>query len=134
MTRNLILGLTATSLVLGGAGVALAQGPSLAMLQKLDRGNWDIRYRGAAGDVTNLCLARGTELIQLSHRRQNCSRVVVAGSDKQVTVQYTCPGKGYGRTTVRREASNLVQIDSQGIENGLPFAYSAEARRTGACR
>jgi hypothetical protein len=43
-------------------------------------------------------------------------------------------GQGYGRTQIRRETDGLVQIDSQGIVNGLPFAFSAEGRRTGDCR
>ena len=48
-------------------------------------------------------------------------------------VQYTCRGKGYGRTQIRRESNRLVQIDSQGIADGLPFSFSAEARRVGDC-
>jgi hypothetical protein len=50
-----------------------------------------------------------------------------------VVVQYTCRGKGYGRTHIRRETGRLVQIDSQGIAGGLPFEFSAEARRVGDC-
>ena len=52
----------------------------------------------------------------------------------EVTVQYSCPGDGYGRTNIRRESGSLVQIESQGIADGRPFQFTAEARRTGACR
>jgi hypothetical protein len=48
-------------------------------------------------------------------------------------VQYTCRGRGYGRTHIRRETSRLVQIDTQGIADGRPFAFAAEARRVGDC-
>ena len=50
-----------------------------------------------------------------------------------VTVQYTCQGSGYGRTQIKRETSRLVQIESQGIAGGLPFEFTAEARRVGDC-
>ena len=74
------------------------------------------------------------KLIQLRHPGQNCTRVIVEDTSEAVTVQYTCRGRGYGRTHVRREADDLVQIESQGIAEGLPFAFASEARRVGSCR
>jgi len=50
-----------------------------------------------------------------------------------VVVQYTCKGRGYGRTQIRKESGQLAQIDSRGIANGLPFEFTAEARRVGDC-
>lgn len=81
----------------------------------------------------NICVRTGRELIQLRHSGLRCRNVVVSDDPNEVTVQYTCPGKGYGRTQIRKESGRLVQINSQGIANGLPFAFSAEARRTGGC-
>ncbi|MGB3795217.1 MAG: hypothetical protein WA957_02830 [Alteraurantiacibacter sp.] len=52
---------------------------------------------------------------------------------KEVTVQYTCRGNGYGRTTIRRESRDVVQIRSQGIHGGAPFSIEGEARRVGSC-
>jgi len=128
---------TALSLLVVGALGALAvpatgQKPSLAMLDELDRGTWELRERG--GPVRNLCLDSGRRLIQLRHAGLPCSSVVVDDKPNEVTVQYTCRGQGYGRTHIRRETSGLIQLDSQGIVNGLPFAFEAEGRRTGACR
>jgi uncharacterized protein (DUF58 family) len=40
---------------------------------------------------------------------------------------------GYGRTTIRKEGSGLVQLRSQCSQGGSPFAVEAEARRTGTC-
>ena len=111
---------------------AAAQAPSLAMLSSLDDGKWEVRPRDGSA-VRRLCVQSGLELIQLQHGQGNCSRFVVDDNPKQVTVQYTCRGNGYGRTTVRRETASLVQIDSQGIAGGLPFQFSAEARRVGTC-
>lgn len=112
---------------------AAAQGPSLAMLGTLADGQWEVRNRDS-GETRRLCVRSGQELIQLQHGGGSCSRFVVEDGASAVTVQYTCRGNGYGRTNIRRESPALVQIDSQGIADGLPFEFSAEARRVGACR
>ena len=51
----------------------------------------------------------------------------------QTTVQYTCRGRGYGRTHLRFETARLLQFDTQGVLDGIPFAMTAEARRIGDC-
>jgi len=112
--------------------IAAAQTDSLAMLSGLTKGEWTINYRGDTPD-RKICVKSGDELIQLMHTQNNCSRYVVEDGASTVTVQYTCPGDGYGRTNVRRETAALVQIESQGIASGLPFQFAAEARRTGTC-
>lgn len=125
-TSIAVLGLAAC------AAVTLpAYGQKLGMLDELDHGGWELRERG--GVVRNICLDSGRRLIQLRHPGMPCNSVVVEDKDNQVTVQYTCRGQGYGRTQIRRETDGLVQIDSQGIVNGLPFSFSAEGRRTGDC-
>jgi hypothetical protein len=112
---------------------ASAQAPGLAMLDKLDRGQWVIRYRDGSGSK-QVCLRNGRELIQLRHSQPGCTRYVVEDGANEVTVQYTCKGSGYGRTSIRRESATLAQLDSQGIgADGLPFQFSAEARRVGTC-
>jgi len=112
---------------------ASAQAPGLAMLDKLDRGEWVVRFRDGS-DARRLCVRSGRELIQLRHSQPGCSRYVVEDGASAVTVQYTCKGKGYGRTSIRRESATLAQLDSQGIAaDGLPFQFTAEARRVGTC-
>lgn len=110
----------------------LAQGQGLAMLGTLTKGEWTIKQRGASTD-RKICVKSGTELIQLVHREAGCSRFIVEDGAARVTVQYTCPGNGYGRTSIRRETGTLVQIESQGIQKGMPFELVAEGRRTGPC-
>lgn len=113
---------------------AIAQAPALAMLDSLAHGGWDLRLRsGGDGSTQHICVNSGREFIQLKHRQANCQRFVVQDDPDQVTVQYTCRGDGYGRTTIRRESKGLVQIDSQGIKDGTPFSIAGEARYTGAC-
>lgn len=113
------------------AAPAIAQ-TSLAMLDSLNRGAWEVRYRDGSG-TRRICVKSGRELIQLRHRESGCNRFVVEDGANEVTVQYTCRGNGYGRTNIRKESTALVQIDSQGIADGKPFQFSAEARHTGSC-
>lgn len=124
-----LAGLVTAALV---APATTAQAPELAMLDGLQNGAWEIRIRGGE-DSSRVCLRTGRELIQIRHREQSCSRFVVEDAANEVTVQYSCPGKGYGRTTIRKETPQLVQINSQGIEDRLPFHFNAEARRVGGC-
>ena len=111
---------------------AAAQSDGLAMLGGLTKGEWTIKHRDGSED-RKICVKTGQELIQLRHSDTGCSRFVVEDAANKVTVQYTCPGNGYGRTNIRKETGALVQIESQGIVSGLPFQFAAEARRTGSC-
>ena len=116
-------------------GLALpvaAQSESLSMLTSLSKGEWTIKHRDGSAD-RKICVKTGQELIQMRHDDPDCSRFVVEDGLSKVTVQYTCPGNGYGRTNIRKETEGLVQIESQGISSGLPFEFAAEGRRTGAC-
>lgn len=111
---------------------ATAQAPELAMLAGLNKGGWELRFR--SDDARQrICVRSGNELIQLRHRQGGCEQFVVEDSSNVVTVQYTCRGAGYGRTTIRRENNGLVQIRSQGIAGGAPFTLDAEGRHIGAC-
>lgn len=110
-----------------------AQAPSLAMLDRLEKGIWQLRERGQDKVVRTLCLGDARLMIQLEHPRANCSRYIIEDAPDSVTVHYTCPGAGHGRTTIRSETNRLVQIDTQGIAEGHPFSQAFEARRTGPC-
>jgi len=122
----------ATTAFLAVAVPTSAQSDGLAMLEGLMKGEWTVTPR-SGGEARKICVRSGRELIQLRHTERNCSRFVVEDAQSEVTVQYTCPGNGYGRTSIRRETGSLVQIESQGIAAGQPFQMTAEARRTGAC-
>lgn len=119
----------------GFAGVAgVAQGPALAMLDRLEGGLWEVTPQGAASESADLCVNSGRKLIQIRHFQENCRRFVVEDTPSSVTVQYTCPAGGYGHTKIRFENARLAQIETQGIDDGLPFNFTAEARRTGTCK
>jgi hypothetical protein len=129
-----LLGLCAlaAAAALGVAIPAVAQGNGLAMLATLAKGEWTIKFRDGSPD-RKICLRSGQELIQLRHREAGCNQFVVEDGVAKVTVQYTCQGNGYARTSIRRETPALVQLESQGIQGGMPFQLLAEGRRTGPC-
>lgn len=121
------------ALVLSAATFPVAaQTDGLAMLAGLAKGEWTVTPRNGSA-ARKICVRTGRELIQIRHSQPNCNRFVVEDGSAAVSVQYTCPGNGYGRTSIRRETASLVQIQSQGIADGLPFQVAAEARRTGSC-
>lgn len=109
-----------------------AQPERLSMLSGLATGEWTIKFRDGSPD-RKICVKTGKELIQIQHDQRDCNRFVIDDEAVKVTVQYTCPGNGYGRTNIRRETNELVQITSQGIDSGTHFRFAAEARRTGSC-
>lgn len=109
-----------------------AQAPELAMLSGLQKGGWTLALRGD-GSERRICVRTGREFIQLRHDQAGCSRFIVEDGPSQVTVQYTCRGNGYGRTTIRQEGRGIVQISSQGIHGGSPFSIEGEARHRGPC-
>lgn len=122
--------------VIGGlilaAGPVMAAGPQLVMLDQLAPGNWELRDR--SGSVTErICVPHGRRLAQLRHPGPACDTYVIQDQPNEVVVQYTCRGRGYGRTHIRRETNRLVQMDGTGIANGLPFDFVFEARRVGDC-
>jgi hypothetical protein len=104
----------------------------LGMLDGLAKGAWSLRIRDD-GSQQRICVRDGRELIQIRHKQPGCSRFVVEDGADEVIVHYTCRGNGYGRTSIRRESSGLVQVESQGIVDGAPFAISGEARYGGGC-
>lgn len=112
---------------------AAANAPELDMLSSLSAGQYELRFRDGQ-PARRICVRSGRELLQIGHPGLRCNSFVVADGASEVDVNYTCPGQGYGRTLVRKETSSLVQIDTQGIRGGMPYAWNIEARRTGACR
>ena len=118
---------------LAGATAVPAQAPSLAMLDGLEKGSWQLRERGSDAVLQTFCVGDARRMIQIEHPRASCSRYIIEDTPSSVTVHYTCPGAGHGRTTIRSETNRLVQIDTQGIAEGRPFSQAIEARRMGAC-
>ncbi len=123
----------AASAVVSAQAQSRSSPKSAAMLSSLSKGQWNVRFRDGSPS-RNLCLRNGQEIVQVKHENMPCNRYVLEDGAKHVTVQYSCPGKGgYGRTSIRKESANMVHIEGQGIKQGRPFEFVAEARRTGTC-
>lgn len=129
---------TLNRVVAGGlvlwAGLATpgaAEAP-LAALSALQPGQWELRETGG-GQSKSLCLGDPRLLLQIRHGAQQCTRFTIANDSRIATVQYSCPGAGHGRTTLRVETARLVQIETQGVADKSPFVMQFEGRRVGAC-
>lgn len=122
-----------TAALLLAAVPAAGQRQSLVMLDRLQAGQWELVARDGSRVRERICLRDGRRLIQLRHPASACDRLVVEDSAAEVTVQYTCRGQGFGRTSIRMEHRRLIQVETQGIAGGLPFEFSAEGRYLGAC-
>ena len=83
--------------------------------------------------IQRICVPHGRQLVQLRHPGPPCDIYVIEDQPNEVVAQYTCRGRGYGRTHIRRESNRLVQMDGTGIADGLPFEFVFEARRVGDC-
>lgn len=120
---------------LSGAGIAApAAAPRpIQALSSVQPGQWEIRSRDNPDVNRSFCMSDAKVLLQLRHPNNVCSRFVISDDRRSATIQYSCPSGGNGRTTLRVETPRLVQIDTQGIADQSPFAFSAEARRIGDC-
>jgi hypothetical protein len=124
----------AAAIILCASAAAAATQADLPVLGRLQGGLWQLRnLDGGGGSFGSICLGDPGALAQLRHRAQSCSRSVVAHGADTVEVQYSCPAAS-GHTTIRVETSQLARVESQGIDNGVPFGFRAEARRVGPCR
>jgi hypothetical protein len=111
---------------------APVQAPPLKVLAQIEPGRWQLREVDSKTERT-VCISDPRILIQLHHGSAQCSRFVIDNQADLGTVHYTCSGAGHGRTTLSVETPRLVQIQTQGLANGLPFESQIEARRLGGC-
>ncbi|HEX8223500.1 MAG TPA: hypothetical protein VF605_06770 [Allosphingosinicella sp.] len=100
-------------------------------LAKLEPGRWQLREADSA--ARSICVADPVALVQLEHEGVSCAQEVLTSEAGAATVEYSCPGRGFGRTSIRVETPRLARIDTQGLADGRPFAYRVEARRVGSC-
>lgn len=115
------------------AGAAAWAASDLILLPQLEKGRWILTERGQSAPFDKICLGDPAALLKPEHRTAKCSQYVIENTPDRVTIHYRCPGVGHGHTMVRRETNRLVQIETQGINQGQPFDRSIEARRVGSC-
>lgn len=111
---------------------ATAQSPELALLSGLQKGEWTLKQRDS--DISKkVCLGDPAKLLQIEHSRATCSRYIIQDTPGSIRVSYKCGSSDHGVTTIKRESSGLIQIQSQGIKANAPFSLNFEGRRTGTC-
>jgi hypothetical protein len=128
--------LSKLSIVAGAAGVmALAPGAAQrpAALSQSQSGMWELSGLPGAASPTRVCLADPVLFAQFEHRRAACTRVVLRDLPGEAEVHYTCPGGGFGRTTITVLTPRSLRVETQGISANAPFHYVLDARRTGKC-
>ena len=106
---------------LAGGGAAVAPGPMA--LQTLETGEWELRGRGEGAEVRRLCVTDLRQLLQVRHGKAQCRSFTVSDAPHDLSVSYDCGAAGTGRTDLRVETSRLVQLRSQGVADGAPFAF-----------
>lgn len=137
--RDVVIGVTAAVLtgvlaLSGAVAPAHAAAASPAALGQLRPGLWTLRLEGVGQVPQRLCVSDPAQFIQVRHPGNACSRLVLADQGHDVTIHYSCPGAGWGRTELRVASATSLRIDTQGIADNAPFAYRAEAHRDGDCR
>tara|TARA_B110001454_G_scaffold193052_1_gene193710 strand:- start:4315 stop:4749 length:435 start_codon:yes stop_codon:yes gene_type:complete len=129
------LSLGATGAFAVSPGGTAPSGGRMTALRQLEAGQWELRERGVKqpANPQRVCVGDPAQLLQVKHGNGGCSRFVVADTNDHAVVTYQCNGRGNGRTDIRVETPRLIQINSQGVADGAPFAVSLEGRRTGDC-
>jgi hypothetical protein len=116
------------------AAAAMPQLQRINAMTRVQPGLWAIHALDKGeSDVAPFCVTDTAKLLQFRHPGATCSRFVIADTDRIATIQYSCPGAGWGRTSVRVISPELLRLDTQGIAGNAPFALAAEAHRVGDC-
>ncbi len=102
------------------------------VLAKLVPGQWQLKEIDGA-ERRALCVTDPAALLQVIHPRTQCTRAVIESTPSALTVHYTCPGAGHGRSTLTLRSGTSGRLHTQGIAGGAPFNFEFDARRTGDC-
>ena len=103
--------------------------PGLWQMTPLDS-DWQMRSPNGQAQ----CLIGPDRLLYAGHSSANadCGRTVVEDAADRATVTYVCKGRGYGRTSIRREGDGYI-VDAQGIDGRDPYEMRGQYKRIGAC-
>src|SRR4051812_39145507 len=97
--RRALLAALAAAAAFPAVAVIAAGGDRLAQLEP---GKWTMEGSDGA-NARELCLGDPAQLVRLEHAGLACTHDSVAGDGRGATIQYSCPGHGYGHTILRIE-------------------------------
>src|SRR3954469_23665520 len=132
MDRSVPLRVLLASLAVAALPAAATIATNDDPLARLESGKWSVKS-GDGANSRELCLGDPVQLVRLEHSGMACRDESVAGEARGATVQYSCPGHGYGHTILRVETPRVATIETQGLVDGRPFAYRSTARKLGPC-
>ena len=119
------------ALAIASAGAAAQR---LNVLGESPPGLWELTGAPGARGKVRECVANLATLAQYEHRGRTCKATTLSDSGKAAVIHYTCAGSDFGRTAIKVITPRNLKLDSQGISDGLPFAFTIEARRVGECK
>lgn len=87
-----------------------------------------------APDGAAQCLISPDRIVHAGHSTADgdCGHTIVEDGGARATVTYVCKGRGYGRTSIRREGDRFI-VDAQGIDGRDPYEMRAQYSRVGDC-
>lgn len=127
MRRALAIGLASAAVFLVGSG----QRPRA--LAPTSGGLWEISGIPGSARAVRQCVADTVALARIEHRGQICTQVMIEDQDATTVIHYTCPRGGFGRSEMTVITPRSLRVATQGISDGLPFNFVAQARRVGDC-
>jgi hypothetical protein len=111
---------------------AVATG-GLPSLARLEPGRWQVRDLDSNTERRSICIGDPMLLAQIEHDGPPCAAEVIESGPSGGTVRYTCPGRGFGHSTIKMETPRAASIVTQGINANRPFSFRAQARMVGDC-
>ncbi len=80
------------------------------------------------------CLISPAQIVHAGHSSADdqCGHTIVENADDRATVTYVCKGRGYGRTSIRRDGDGFI-VDAQGIDGREPYQIRGQYKRIGTC-
>ena len=125
----------ALAVVSAGVAGALMLGAAVrpAALAQAAPGLWEVAGVPGSKAPIRQCIADPLTLAQFEHRAKSCTRTIIRDTASLAVVEYSCPHGGFGRSEIGLVTPRSLRIDTQGISDGLPFHYVAQARRVADC-
>jgi hypothetical protein len=117
-------------LLLGAGGASAQRGAPATPLGAIEKGQWQLK---SGENERKLCVTDPALLLQITHGTAQCEHFVVEQTARSITMRYTCPGHGHGRTVLGVDTGKSIRIDTQGVLDGSPFSENYEGRRIGSC-
>ncbi|MEO6580383.1 MAG: hypothetical protein ABIN83_04450 [Sphingomicrobium sp.] len=96
-------------------------------------GQWEVGKSLIGSGNETVCLNDPAVLMHWDQRAKRCTTAVLSSSLDRAEVHYTCQGGSFGNSKVEVLTPRSVRIETQGISDGYPFAYTLHARHVGPC-